>query len=152
MLDITSTISSDNKTVTIVFITSVNTSVGTVTDSLDDSIIDYEVIDSSSIRFIVSKDSDYKLTFQLPVGEDEGAIAEYDSVYLLVNSRSLIYGNKKNKRDIDSSLKNKKPEYTSKLADCLNRLVIGNHRLGKYKRASEILLVIENYCEGDCEC
>lgn len=142
----TTTISEDLELVTLKFTGSLDLEEGYVKNILSEDSINYEVLGIDSIRFTVEVDSEYLLMFK------NTETGNYDSSYLLVNSNSLLCSNRKNRKDVDSLLKVRKIDNTSRVVDCLNRVVLANHRLMKYTKAAEVLTLIPNYCEGDCEC
>lgn len=147
MLNYTSTISDDLTTITIEFISVVTIGSGSIIELLDSTDTPYTVVNSTTIQFEVIKDSEYLITFF------DIELNDYNSSYLLVNSRAILCSDRKNRRDVNNLLKVKKLDDTSKLTDCLNRVVIANHRLSHYQRAAEILQITNTNCEGEtCQC
>jgi len=146
MLEYTTTISDDLSLVTIDFITVVDSSAVSITEILNSTNIEFTVNSSTQIQFEVTIDSEYKIT-ALVISDDT-----YHSSYLLINSRAILCSNRKNRKDVTSLLKVKKLDTTSKLTDCLNRVIIANHRLAKYTRAAEILEITNTNCGEDCQC
>lgn len=137
MLEYTTTISEDTKTVTIVFTTDVDLSEGTIVDLLDDSnTVDWIDSGASTIMFQSTRDTVYLLTFY------NNTTSVFETDYLMVNSKSILAGNQLNRIDVDNYLKVRKLTVNSRVVDCLNRIAIANFRLGKELEAAQILDLI----------
>lgn len=154
MLDITTSINDSLDRITVVFNDSdIDVNNGSITQLVSLSGVNinilYVVVNPTTIYFDVEEDSEYSLSFFHDDGETP---AEYQSITLLVNPHAILCGNRKNRYDVTSLLKVKKLDNTSRITDCLNRVVIANHRLSKYVRAAEILQLVINNCGEDCIC
>lgn len=144
-LEYTTTISED--LVTLKFTTMVDTENSRfITNTRDNS--DVEILASNQSEFTVTfkaeLDAEYKLTFK-ELGED------YLVSYLLISKDSIIAANLLNKNDVNKIIKQASIYNSSKSLDCLNRVATANHRVENYDRVNDILVLIEQVADNNCE-
>jgi len=136
MLEYTTTVADNNKTVSITFTTDVDFSEGSIVNVFDNTNVDWLTEGTSTVIFSSIQDSVYLLTFF------NNTSNEFETDYLMINSQSILKGNQLNRIDVDNYLKVKKLTINSRVIDCLNRVAIANFRVNKELRASQILDLI----------
>lgn len=103
-----------------------------------------------TLVFKVEMDAEYKMYVQETTPPNEIYLE-----YFLININALAAGNLLNKKDVNKIIKQASVYNSSKLIDCLNRVVIAYHRTSEieedYLKVNEILALIESIADNNCE-
>ena len=137
MLNYTVTINESSTLATLVLEATYDFSESSMVDVLRDENVTYWIdTDAHVVEMYLKEDNVFFLTFF------NNDTLEYDTGYLMINSRAILKGNQLNRIDVDNYLKVKKLTTNSRVIDCLNRVAVANYRLSKELRAAQVLELI----------